>query len=367
MERVQRWIEERLFESVPVHIAVIDRDFGVVLANRGFEETFGDWRGKRCWEVYKGRAARCDSCPSEIAFRDGSVLRRQEVGRARDGGVMHYLVHVAPVRSEDGSIPYCIEMSTDITHLHRLEQEKIEAERLAAVGQTVAGLAHGIKNIITGLEGGMYVMRSGMEKGRGDRVESGWKMLERNVERISIMARNLLSFSKGHTPDVRLADPCQLARDVVDLYREAAAKLGVALECRCGDGVEPARIDQLEMHACIANLVSNAIDACQMSDRKSGRVVVSARQEDGALIFDVADDGIGMDVEVKRKIFTTFCATKGSSGTGLGLLTTRKVVQEHGGRISVDSEVGKGTRFTITLPRERLPGQGGTPPAAGEE
>lgn len=355
-EEIKRWVEERLFQSVPVNIAVIDRDYNVVLANSNFEEQFGGWRGRKCWEVYKGRSVQCADCPAERAFEGGVVQVRQEVGKDRHGDVAHYLVQVAPIRRRrDGTIPYCIEMSTDITQMHRLEQEKIEAERMAAVGQTVAGLAHGIKNIITGLEGGMYVMRSGMKKDRKDRIDSGWKMLERNVERISVMAKNLLGFSKGHTPEVMLVDPNDIVRDLVDLYGDAAAKVGITLTAGYNEGEPLAALDPHEIHGCLANLVSNALDACQMSEREQGRVEIRTFEEDGALVFEVEDDGVGMDVEVKRKIFTTFFTTKGSSGTGLGLLLTRKVVQEHGGTVSVESEVGSGSRIRIVLPRDRLP------------
>jgi PAS domain S-box-containing protein len=355
-EEIRSWIEERLFTSVPVAIAVIDREYNVVLANQQFEDVFGEWRNRPCWQVYKGRPGRCSDCPAEVAFERGEVQTRQEVGKDRHGEEAHYLVQVAPIRRRrDGTIPYCIEMSTDITQVHRLEQEKIEAERMAAVGQTVAGLAHGIKNIITGLEGGMYVMHSGMKKERKDRIDSGWKMLERNVERISVMARNLLAFSKGHTPDVMLVDPGDIVRDIVDLYSDAAARVGVTLAAEVPGRLPLAFLDAHEIHGCLANLVSNAIDACQMSDREEGRVTVRAFDEAGSLVFEVEDDGVGMDVEVKRKIFTTFFTTKGSSGTGLGMLLIRKVVQEHGGTVSVYSEVGTGSRIRIVLPRHRLP------------
>ncbi len=353
---VQEWLQARLFDSVPTSIAVIDREYRIVLANHSFERLFGAWRGRLCWETYKGRDRRCENCPAERSFEDGTVSARHEVGRNRDGEEAHYLVHVAPIRGRmNGDIPFCVEMSTDITELHRTQQGKLEAERLAAVGQTVAGLAHGIKNIITGLEGGMYVMRSGMKRGRAERVDRGWEMLERNVDRISTLARNLLSFSKGHTPDVRVVDPGALVRDVVELYRDAGAQVGVEIEEVVARDLEPAALDAQEIHACLANLVSNAVDACQMSDREPGQVTVSVYDDGDDLVFDVMDDGVGMDAEVKRKIFTTFFTTKGSSGTGLGLLLIRKVAQEHGGKVSVDSEEGSGTHFAIVLPRPNLP------------
>ena len=110
------------------------------------------------------------------------------------------------------------------------------------------------------------------------------------------------------------------------------------------------------MHTCLSNLISNALDACEMSDKRKRRVTLLTREKDGALIFEVVDNGSGMDYEVKQKVFTTFFSTKGTDrGTGLGLLTTRKIVQEHGGKILVESAKGKGSVFRIELLRDRLP------------
>jgi len=116
----------------------------------------------------------------------------------------------------------------------------------------------------------------------------------------------------------------------------------------------------------------NALDACEVSDKDSSNVILSTREEGGVVIFKVKDDGCGMDYDVKQKVFTNFFSTKGSDkGTGLGLLTTRKIVHEHGGTISVDSTEGLGSEFCIRLPRDRLPkakagGETSAPSNAGE-
>jgi signal transduction histidine kinase len=243
----------------------------------------------------------------------------------------------------------------DLRKIKQLEQEKIEAERQAAVGQTVAGLAHGIKNILTGLEGGMYVVSSGLKKGQKDRVGIGWEMLERNIGRISTLAKSLLSFSKGHTPNVLIVNPNDLVREVVALYHDAARKAGIKLIGEAETSVAPAPFDPEEMHSCLANLVSNALDACEMSEKSGCNVTVRCMEEDGSVVFEVVDEGTGMDYEIKQKVFTNFFTTKGSGGTGLGLLLTRKIVHEHGGRISVDSTPGEGSLFRLVFPRERLP------------
>ena len=113
-------------------------------------------------------------------------------------------------------------------------------------------------------------------------------------------------------------------------------------------------LDPRGMETVLTNLVSNGIDAVMMREEPGGSVILRTREEDGDLIFEVEDNGCGMDWEVKGKIFTTFFTTKGGQGTGLGLLTTRKIVQEHGGRIDVESVAGQGTTFRIRLPRKRL-------------
>ena len=115
-------------------------------------------------------------------------------------------------------------------------------------------------------------------------------------------------------------------------------------------------MDAEAIHTCLVNLVSNAVDACETSDRPGGRVMLSTYERDGVIVYEVTDDGVGMDYEIKKKVFTNFFSTKAlRKGTGLGLLTTRKTVQEHGGKVSFESVEGQGSTFRIEFPRSRLP------------
>jgi signal transduction histidine kinase len=139
-----------------------------------------------------------------------------------------------------------------------------------------------------------------------------------------------------------------------DLYKDTSHQQGVELELDLDEEIREAPLDPDGMEACLTNLISNGIDAAVMSENEQGRVVLRTREEEGALVFEVQDNGIGMDSEVKQKVFTTFFTTKGGKGTGLGLLTTRKIVQEHGGKIEMDTKEGVGSTFRISLPRYRL-------------
>ncbi len=243
----------------------------------------------------------------------------------------------------------------DLSEIKQLEREKLEAERLSAVGHTVAGLAHGIKNLNTALEGGMYMLKTGLAKGNIDRIQKGMEMLARNIERVSIFVKAFLSFSKGREIHVKMCDPAEIAQEVIDLYAVKADELGITLKNETIGEIAPAPIDFESMHECLTNLVGNAIDACQMSDKNSCYVTVRTFEEYSTIIYEVADNGMGMDYEVKKKVFTTFFTTKGLGGSGLGLLMTKKIVHEHGGTIDLKSKPGKGTTFSIRLPRRRLP------------
>jgi signal transduction histidine kinase len=344
---------------VPCFVTILDRDLRLVRANQRMRATFGPAVGEPCYRVYKRRELPCDSCPALEALRDGHEHTAEQRGLSAAGEETNYVVTAAPLWSEGGEgdrrVDFVVEMSTDVTRFKALEREKLEAERLGAVGQTVAGLAHGIKNILMGLEGGVYVMNSGLRQGQTEKIQRGTEMLARNVSKISNLVKSLLSFSKGHVPKVAETDLNAVAREVLALYRDAAGRVGVGLVGELGEGIAPAPMEAEGIHACLTNLVSNAIDACQMSERPGRTVRINTREEGGALVIEVADDGLGMDCEIKKKIFTTFFTTKGGGGTGLGLLLTRKIVQEHGGKILVESEPGAGTSFRIVLPRERLP------------
>jgi PAS domain S-box-containing protein len=354
LKRLQREYHV-LFERVPCYVAVLNRDLRIVRANEHLRATFGETSGQRCFEVLKRRACKCDDCPAESTFRDGGRHSAPQVGIARDGRETHYVVTTSPLTRSGGEVSYVIEMALDLTELKQLEREKVEAERLAAVGQTVAGLAHGIKNILTALEGGMYVVGSGLKTGRQDRIDQGWGMLERSIGRISTLVKNLLSFSKGRTPQVSMVDPGDLALEVVNLHAESAAQQGILLAGKIEEGIEPAPMDPEAIHSCLVNLVSNALDACQVSQKPACRVTLACREEAGAVVFEISDEGCGMDYDVKQKAFTNFFTTKGAGGTGLGLLLTHKIVQEHGGRIALESTPGEGSTFRLIFPRARLP------------
>jgi len=588
---LKAWITESLFDAVPMSIAVIDREFNLVMANRAFEDKFGPWQDQKCYTVYKRRDSVCHYCIGTKVFEDGVPRIKEEVGSDRHGQLTRYLKHTIPFKDQEGHITHLLEVSTDITEVERikqehqlildhipcnivvldknlkivrgnhlfkqtfgnqegcfcykafkdkdeeceecparrtledgkmhqshsqvkdingqqvelqvttvplglsednfefvmemavdvthtlkleddlkvahammqamiatsldgviavdeknrvaifnpaarnlmdvppghsitgeelslmlpenfmdtvakstalvsladtkiatmtgatiparivgmrlmggnrdmgmafsiqdlrplkkLEKEKLSAEHMAAVGQTVAGLAHGVKNLVMALEGGLYMLKTGIKSGKAERMDQGMDILIRNTERIGTFVKELLSFSKGRLIQTSLADPMAIAGEVVDLYSAKATELDINLALAPAEAISPVNLDYEGMHECLTNLVGNAIDACRMSEKdEQCRVEVRVIENADFLVFEVEDSGCGMGADVKKKVFTNFFTTKGTGGTGLGLLTTKKIVHAHGGSIGLESEPGRGTVFKIQIPKNRLP------------
>ncbi|HEX9910483.1 MAG TPA: response regulator [Desulfatiglandales bacterium] len=244
--------------------------------------------------------------------------------------------------------------------LEKLVEEKsrklVEAERLAAVGQTVAGLAHAIKNITAGLTGGMYVLEKGIDLENRTYLSQGWQMIKGNVQKIKGMAVDLLNYAKEREPEYQLCDPNGPAREVYDLMLSRATEMGVALKIAPAQSLPDAWFDREGIHRVLLNLVSNAIDACTdiSCASKTCEVFLRTLKPQGwAVEYQVTDNGCGMDEETRKKIFQTFFSTKGSRGTGLGLMIAKKIVDEHGGVIDLSSEKGSGTVFRVRLPEKK--------------
>jgi len=345
-------LREVLVEHAPYGILVLDGDRRVRLANRAAEALWGEPRDKLVGRQLPRRAVPF-SLDRLLQGEDEQVdLQDTTVRTARGLQVPARIAALRLMRGDE--VVGAAVIAQDLREIKQLERDKLDAERLAAVGQTVAGLAHGIKNILTGLEGGMYVTSTGLAKRDEERVHKGWGMLERNIGRVSSLVKNLLAFSRGEAAVPAVTSPSRIVAEVVELFRESADQHGVRL-VTAAEEVAPASMDPEGIHTCLTNLISNALDACLVSHNPECRIEVRLHERDNTIIFEVTDTGCGMDYEVKQKAFTSFFTTKGSGGTGLGLLLTRKIVQQHGGSVTFESTTDRGTVFRLAFPRHRLP------------
>ena len=228
----------------------------------------------------------------------------------------------------------------------------MQAERLAAVGQTIAGLSHHIKNILQGIRGGSYLIEEGLKSDDAEVTRKGWGIVDRNQERISKLVMDMLTFSKERQPDLVPANINDVVRDVAELMESRACELGVNLSVDVDESIPQLTFDPEGLHRAILNVVTNAIDACNESESQRGAVSISTslNHDEETLCIAVRDNGVGIDAAAIEKIFTVFESDKGNRGTGLGLPVSKKIVQEHSGDIVVESAPNRGSVFMITIP-----------------
>ena len=350
-----------LFEEVPCYISVQDRNLRIVQANRAFKEDFGDYVGAYCYEVYKHRGEPCLACPVAMTFHDGQGHQSEEVVTSRRGEQIYTLVSTAPIRNVSGEIDLVIEMSTNITEIRNLQGQ------LANLGLLVGSISHGIKGLLTGLDGGMYLMSSGFDMNKPERIQEGWHMIRRNVGQVRNVVLDLLNIAKEREPTRELVAARDIARTAIRTLKKKAEDSQIRLEADLSQDVGECELDVRSFQAALINILENALDACRVDHRKAEHMVrlrLFADAEDAA--FEIEDNGIGMDRETREKMFSLFFSSKGTEGTGLGLFTANKVVEKHHGRIDVESRPGEGTRFTVRIPRA-MRAQSDTPVSAGSE
>lgn len=227
-------------------------------------------------------------------------------------------------------------------------QSMLQAERLAAIGQTIATLSHHVKNILQGLRGGGFMVTEGIKRENVDSIRTGWSICERTHERIEALVLDMLTISKDRKPERRAVDLREIVQDTVDLCQLRTQGTQVQLQWDRPNEFPMLMLDSEAIHRAIVNLVSNAIDAC--AEKSEGKVTLSLRRNAEGAVVDVTDNGVGIPEHELHRIFSLFESSKGNRGTGLGLPVSLKIAREHGGNITVASQVGVGTTFSLELP-----------------
>jgi len=391
--------EDKLVQRSIDGIVATDKEENIIIFNSAAEEMFGYTANEAKSAMNAG-----DFYPEGISQKISDIFagkdrKASDIFVGDEASVIAKSGEAVPVRFScamlyEGDKPMgSVGFFQDLREIKRLEKELIKSERLAATGQTVAGLAHGIKNILNGLKGGVYIVNTALKKGavgltaenkidysktsalpfqarslkriidnneterQQKKLKTGWDMVERNIHKVSDLVLDLLSYSKEREPEYEKYNPNIIADEVCDLMESKAKEYDIDLIRDIDREMGEIYLDPKGMHSCLLNLVSNAIDACvfDLDTQKHWHVKVMTRREKGSSVsFEVIDNGCGMDEETQSKIFAEFFSTKGTRGTGLGLLVTQKIVKEHGGTMDVASQPGKGTIFTIRLPGKKV-------------
>jgi PAS domain S-box-containing protein len=266
----------------------------------------------------------------------------------RAGDMRTVMVSVSPLHDPEGLIQGVLGIARDITDTKKLEQQILNSEKLASVGKLAAGVAHEINNPLGGILNCLYNLRKGTLSPA--RQEEYVVSMEDGLRRVQKIVRQLLDFSQQHEPEFSPTDVNAVVERVLVLTEHAFTANHIRLDKQLQPGLPVLMVDRHMLEQVLMNLVLNAIQAI----KGGGTVTIRTRIMDEACAIEVRDTGCGIQPHVLPRIFDPFFTTKGvGEGTGLGLSVSLGIVERHGGRILVDSEVGKGSLFTVALPLTR--------------
>ncbi len=264
---------------------------------------------------------------------------------SQNGELRSVLVSVSPLENERRNVIGVLGIARDITDRKRMEEQFRNAERLASVGKLAAGVAHEINNPLGGILNCLYNIRKGSLP--SERQEEYVTYMEDGLRRAQKIVRQLLDFSQQHEPEFSMNDMNGLVDRVLVLTNHAIAEKRLQLHKVYDDDLPPLFVDPQMIEQVLTNLILNAVQATD----EGGSIILQTRVAHECCEIDVGDTGSGIDPEVRPHIFDPFFTTKGTGeGTGLGLSVSLGIVERHGGQLTVDSEVGKGTVFTVSLP-----------------
>ncbi|MCM2286345.1 MAG: response regulator [Desulfobacula sp.] len=342
-------------------IVAFDRDWKVVVYNpeaaRIFGEAAKDVRNKMTIDdLYTPKIAKVFKNQVKDEKDQRNFPWKEQVIHTKDGRQIP-VRYASNVLFENNEFVGTVNFFQDLTEIKRLEKELVQSERLAAVGQTVSGLAHYVKNILIGLKGGSYIVDVGIQKNNMEKLRSGWETIKKNIKRISDLTQDLLTYSKQREPEMETCSPHDIINELMELLKGFAASKNIIFSKNLDKSIGQITADPKTIHHALLNIINNAMDACIEDEditKKHEVKILTHIDKNHMICFEVEDNGCGMDEDTRKKLFTPMFSSKGGKGTGLGLLVTGKLIEEHKGVIEIETSPGVGSTFRIKLPYTKV-------------
>lgn len=348
--RSQQEFIEAVLETAGALVVVLDRHGRILRFNRACEQTTGysseEIVGKTVWDVLLV-PEEIDAVKALFARLAGGEPRSEyeNVWVSKDGRRRRIAWSNTVITNRQGTVEYVVGTGIDVTLLNQIQEQLRKTERVAELGTLASGMAHEIgtpMNVILGRA--EYLM----DRVKEEPVKKGLQTIVAQVERITRVMNQLLAFARRKPPERGPLVLKDIVEGSLELFRERLAKSGVRVELDLDDHCSAAQADADQMSQVMINLIMNALHA--MED--GGTLRVGLESDLDRIKLTVADTGHGIPKDVLPKIFEPFYTTKEfGKGTGLGLTVVKGIIEEHQGSITVDSEEGRGTRFTVLLPK----------------
>lgn len=338
-----------LFDNLPTALYIIDPDFNILAINQGRAVVAGrspkSLVGKPCYQALFQRSTSCPECRVRETFQEKIRTQRKE-SRLTGHDTSEWEINTYPISDEDGKVVSAILLEQDITEQQRLEGILAQSEKLAAIGQLAAGVAHEINNPLTAIVANAQILHR--ELPADSDLQESVDLISRAGARATQVVRNLLDFARKEDYHLRLTDINETLQRSLELIQHETLARSVKITFDPDPGLPAILVSQDHLQSVWLNLLLNAIDAI---DKIPGKIRVTTQKVGDEIHVSVADNGKGIAPERLTRIFEPFYTTKEPGrGTGLGLSVCHRIVKQHGGHIRVESQVGIGSEFTVILP-----------------
>lgn len=352
---------EHVINGIDDEIVVVDRDYKIVTANDAYLNSCHDDReniiGRSCSMVLENSEISCNQdllrrCPAKTTFEEGTLQKTLHTFLDRSGKEKYLEIYCSPLRDEKGEVFQVIELRRDITERKFLEEQLIHTEKLTSIGRLAASVAHEINNPLDGIQNCLDIIK----KNPTDTTKANTmlELISEGIERIGFIVRRLLIFSKHHKLKMEIIDLNEVVEKSLLLIKHKIEDQGIELETHLGRSLPKVFGDPYNLSQVFINIFINASDA--LDGRSGGRIRIKTEvltQDTNTLAqVRISDNGCGMSEENLERIFSPFFTTKDTEkGTGLGLSISKKIIEEHGGKITVTSKLNQGTTVSVLLPR----------------
>lgn len=340
-----------LFDSAPTLMYIINADYTLLAVNRSRSELAGDIPqrlvSRHCYTALFQRNQPCQGCRVGETFTSGHNTLRVEQRELSKGDVVEFEISSFPIHDEADQVIQAILFENDVSEKHRLEASLAQAEKLAAIGQLAAGVAHEINNPLTAVIANAQLLQRALGDEDKDLSEMAL-MIQQAGERAAGVVGELLDLSRQERIDVAPVDVNTTLRKALALAQPRLTESGIRLEFTPQSGLPTVHANADRLTGVWLNLLINAMDAIE----GEGGVIRVATQQDGSqVLVTVSDNGPGIQPEQLGRVFEPFFTTKDPGrGTGLGLSISHRVIRQTGGDIRAESQPGVGTTLRVSLP-----------------
>ena len=350
----QQAILTALFDQIQDDILLLDKRGKVLDANQSIVKKTGKTKqqllGQHCWELFADIAPTpcCDldspDCPFRKALKDGAPAESLQTWVNKDGRAQYYRVYAYPVFNEQGLLTKIVEMRRDITHRTEMEKRLQQSEKLAAIGELSAYIAHEIRNPLFTIGGfaNSLLKKADLDDSSQEKI----KIILHESQKLDHILKNIINFSRPTKSEESEINVNRIIMDILQLFRLSCEEQQIKTETEIDHGLALAKGDPELIKQCLINLIKNSIEA--MPD--GGYLTLSTGMEEEFIVIKVGDTGKGIPREIREKVFNPFFTTKKGEGAGLGLAMTKKIIEDMGGRLELFSQESKGTTIVIYLP-----------------